>query len=198
METALYAVFTLFFLYYAVEAILIGDIHRLTIVLLPSLVLSLLPLAFEFAMRVKFPPGVKAIVSLALLLHVAGGISRFYWKFAPFYDKLAHVVSALALFLLIVCFFIFLDYFGYSLKWRNILSGAIIITVVFMVSWELSEYVIDLMAYTSYNNGIIDSIGDLIGDAIGIVIGWVVVRYYRNLIPPGEKPGYLFRIRTSA
>ncbi|HNL85708.1 MAG TPA: hypothetical protein PKH71_00985, partial [Methanoregulaceae archaeon] len=131
---------------------------------------------------------------LALLVHVAGGISRFYWKFAPFYDKIAHVCSALALFLLIISVFALLDYHGTTLKWRTVLIGTIALVSILMIAWEVSEYVIDLIATTSYNNGIIDSIGDVIANIIGIIIGIFIVRYYRTLIPAGKNLGHLLTL----
>ena len=112
IEYSILALFSLCFISYAFRALMIGDTFRFMVVLIPSLVLSLLPVLFEYAMNVKFPPGFKTVFSLALLIHVAGGIHRLYWEFSPFYDKIAHVVSALALFLLIVSFFIVLDYLG--------------------------------------------------------------------------------------
>ncbi|KUG07898.1 membrane protein [hydrocarbon metagenome] len=181
-------------MYYAFQALMIGDTFRFMVVLIPSLALSLLPVVFEYVLKVTLPPGVKPLISLALLLHVAGGISRFYWKFAPFYDKVAHVCSALALFLLIITFFVVLDYLGKTVRWRTILISSLLITTVFMVSWEISEYLIDVMAKTSYNNGIGDSTGDLIANCIGILIGIFIVRYYRRIIPAGKNPGYLLTL----
>ncbi len=64
-------------------------------------------------MEVELIPGTKSLIALALLLHVAGGINRFSWLYSPFYDKLAHVISALALLLVVFCFFEFLDYYEY-------------------------------------------------------------------------------------
>lgn len=194
VEYAILGFFSLCFIYYAFQALIIGDTFRFIYVLIPSLALSLLPVIFEFAMKVRFPPGFKLLFSLALLVHVAGGISRFYWKFAPFYDKIAHVCSALALFLLIISVFALLDYHGTTLKWRTVLIGTIALVSILMIAWEVSEYVIDLIATTSYNNGIIDSIGDVIANIIGIIIGIFIVRYYRTLIPAGKNLGHLLTL----
>lgn len=194
VEYAILGLFSLCFIYYAFQALIIGDTFRFMYVLIPSLGLSLLPIIFELAMKVRFPPGFKLFFSLALLVHVAGGISRFYWKFAPFYDKIAHVCSALALFLLIISVFALLDYHGTTLKWRTVLIGTIALVSILMIAWEVSEYVIDLIATTSYNNGIIDSIGDVIANIIGIIIGIFIVRYYRTLIPAGKNLGHLLTL----
>ena len=194
VEYVILGLFSLCFIYYAFQALMIGDTFRFMYVLIPSLLLSLLPIFFEYAMKIRFPPGFKSLFSLALLVHVAGGISRFYWKFSPFYDKIAHVVSALALFLLIISVFILLDYLETTVRWRTVLISTIMIVTVFMITWEISEYVIDVIATTSYNNGIIDSIGDIIANIIGILIGIVIIRYYRTLIPKGRTLGYLLTL----
>lgn len=189
-EYAILGLFSLCFIYYAFQALIIGDTFRFMYVLIPSLTLSLLPLVFERTVKVRFPPGFKALFSLALLVHVAGGISRFYWKFSPFYDKVAHVCSALALFLLIISVFAVLDYRGTTLRWRTVLITTILVVTVLMIAWEISEYVIDLIATTSYNNGLIDSIGDVIANIIGIIIGFYIIGYYRTFIPAGKTLGY--------
>lgn len=194
LEYFLIGIFSLVFIYYAFQALMIGDTFRFMVVLIPSLALSLLPVVFEYVMKVTLPPGVKPLIALALLLHVAGGISRLYWKFAPFYDKVAHVCSALALFLLIITFFLVVDHLGKTVSWRTALIGSLVITTVFMVSWEISEYLIDVMAKTSYNNGIGDTIGDLIANGIGILFGIFIVRFYRRMIPAGKNPGYLLTL----
>ena len=53
---------------------------------------------------------------------------------------------------------------------------------------------IDVIETTSYNKGIIDSIGDVIANIIGIIIGFYIVRYYRTLIPDGKTLGSLFTL----
>ncbi len=194
VEYAILGLISLCFIYYAFQALSIGDTFRFIYVLIPSLVLSLLPILFEYAMKIRFPPGFKALFSLALLVHVAGGISRFYWKFAPFYDKLAHVCSALALFLLIISVFAVLDYQGTTVRWQTVLISTIVLVTVLMIAWEISEYVIDMIATTSYNNGIIDSIGDVIANIIGIIIGFFIIRYSRTLIPAGKTLGYILTL----
>ncbi|OPZ44905.1 MAG: hypothetical protein BWY93_00167 [Euryarchaeota archaeon ADurb.BinA087] len=194
IEYAILGLFSLCFIYYAFQALIIGDTFRFIYVLIPSLALSLLPVVFEYAMKVRFPPGFKSLFSLALLVHVAGGISRFYWKFAPFYDKIAHVCSALALFLLIISVFAVLDYEGTTIRWQTVLVSTIVLVTILMIAWEISEYVIDMIATTSYNNGIVDSIGDVIANIIGIIIGFFIIRYYRTLIPAGKTMGYILTL----
>jgi hypothetical protein len=192
IENLILGLFVLIFIYYAVQALVIGDTFRFFAVLIPALIFSLLPLVIEYKAKITFPGGVKPLIALALLLHVAGGINRFYWKFAPYYDKFAHVISALALLLVIFTFFVGLDYYGITLKLRTVILATLAITVVFFVAWEVTEYYIDVLAKTSYNNGLDDTIGDLISDVIGVALGLVAIWYYRSKIPPGKGIRYLF------
>jgi hypothetical protein len=192
IENLILAFFVLIFIYYAVQALVIGDIFRFFVVLIPALIFSLLSVVIEYWLKITLPGGVKALVALALLLHVAGGINRFYWIFAPYYDKVAHVVSAMGLFLVIFTFFVGLDYYGIRLKLRTVIVATLVITVIFFVAWEVTEFYIDVFAKTSYNNGMGDTIGDLISDVIGVALGLLVIAYYRSKIPPGKGIRYLF------
>ncbi len=191
-ENLVVGIIALCFIFYAGQAVIIGDTNRLYMVLVPSLIISLLPLLFENRLRVTLPAGTKSLVAFALLLHIAGGISRFYWKFAPYYDKCAHVVSSVALMMVIFSFFVALDYWGRHFKINSVLLGVVLITTVFMVSWEFAEYYIDVLVKSSYNNGIADTIGDLIANVIGIIIALLVIRRETKKIPPGKSIGYLF------
>ncbi len=191
-ENLVVGILAIFLLFYAGQAVIIGDINRLYMVLVPSLIISLLPLLFEYRFKVTLPAGTKSLIVLALLLHVAGGISRFYWKFAPFYDKVAHVVSSVALMMVIFSFFVALDYWGKHYKLKSVLIGSVIIMTVFMVTWEFAEYYIDVLVKSSYNNGMADTIGDLIANIIGIIIALLVIRYQTKKLPAGATIGSLF------
>ena len=191
-ENLVVGILALFLLFYAGQAVIIGDINRLYMVLVPSLVISFIPLIFEYRFKVTLPAGTKSLIVLALLLHVAGGISRFYWKFAPFYDKVAHVVSSLALMMVIFSFFVALDYWGKHYRLKSVLIGSVLIMMVFMLAWEFAEYYIDVLVKSSYNNGIADTIGDLIANIIGIIIALLVIRCQTKKLPAGATIGSLF------
>lgn len=190
-ENIIVGLFCLIFLYYAAQALYIGDTFRLFFVLIPAFILSLVPILVEYRMNVQFIPGTKSLVALALVLHVAGGINRFYWQFSPYYDKAAHIVSALALLLVAFCFFEFLDYYEYRYSRKLVIGAVVLMTVVFMVAWECAEYSIDLVVQSSYNNGLYDTIGDLIANLIGIGIGLLMLRYHLSKIPDGKGISWL-------
>jgi len=58
------------------------------------------------------PFGLKIMVPFALFLHVSGGIMRWYWE-VPFFDKFAHVISAIALGHILFTMYQYLDYLEY-------------------------------------------------------------------------------------
>ena len=81
-------------------------------------------------MKVELIPGTLSLVAAALLLYVAGGINRFPWLYRPFYDKLAHVISALARLLVVFCFSEFLDCYEYHYSRKFVLGAVMLITAV--------------------------------------------------------------------
>jgi hypothetical protein len=194
-EYLIVVLFELIFAALAVQAVLIGDTTRFNFVLL-AMIIALLPMIIEQIMKISLPFGVKALVSFALFLHLAGGIMRWYWIYQPWYDKFAHFISALAIALLVFSFFLILDHYEIRVSTTNVLLGIFIITLVFGGIWEVGEKSFDIMLKSSYNNGLIDTIGDVIGNLIGTITALLVAYYYLRKIPPGQTMGYLIRKQT--
>ncbi len=185
-ETTLVYLICVIFAGYGIQSVLIGDTFRLVAVLLPSVILTLIPVIAEKRLQIRFPAGVKSLVALALLLHVAGGISRFYWIFAPVYDKLAHVVSAAAVVMLVFVLFIILDYYNHRVNTPVMFVAIIVISVFFMLAWEVGEFYIDVLVRTSYNNGPLDTLLDLVSDMIGLIIGLLLIRHHTGSLSENE------------
>jgi len=157
------------------------------------------------------PFGLKMMVPFALFLHVSGGIMRRYWE-VPFFDKFAHVISAIALGLILFTMYQYLDYLEYVKKrpffkkririfrtqGEDALVGIFVILVIFGLAWEFSEYLIDIIYHTTYNFGLVDSITDFSGDIIGVLI--VIYLGHRSMetIPPGEHLDYLLLEHTTS
>jgi hypothetical protein len=182
--------FEILFLLLAVQAVIIGDTSRFYGVL-ASMVLALFPVLAEWGLSVRLTPGVKTVIALALLLHVAGGINRWYWKFAPYYDKLAHVVAAMAVGMVILSLFLILDTWEIRASPGRIIAGMIIIVVVLGGLWEIGEYSIDLLVRSSYNNGVMDTIIDTIANLAGLLIAVLYAWWILKNVPAGRTPGYL-------
>ncbi len=178
------------FVLLAVQAVIIGDTSR-TYGVIASMVIVLLPVLAEWGLSVRFPPGVKTVIALSLLLHAAGGINRWYWKFAPYYDKLAHVVAAMAVGMVILTFFLVLDTWEIRASPGRIIAGMIIGVVVLGGLWEIGEYSIDLLVRSSYNNGVMDTIFDTIANLAGLLIAILYARWILKKVPAGRTPGYI-------
>ena len=189
-EYSVLILFEILFLLLAVQAVIIEDTTRFYGVL-ASMVIALLPVLAEWGLSVRLTPGVKTVIALALLLHVAGGINRWYWKFAPYYDKLAHVVAAMAVGMTILSLFLILDTWKIRASPRRIIAGMIIIVVVLGGLWEIGEYSIDLLVRSSYNNGVMDTIIDTIANLAGLLIAVLYAWWILKKVPAGGTPGYL-------
>ena len=208
VEIFIVLVFELIFIGLYIQSILIGDMTR-SLWPLIAIILTLVPFVFEWKDKVSLPFGLKMMVPFALFLHVAGGIMRWYWE-VPFFDKFAHIVSAIVLGLILFTMYQYLDYLEYvkkkpffrkSIRFfrtqeADVIAGIIVILVIFGLAWEFSEYAIDLVYHTTYNFGLVDSVGDFSGDIIGMLV--VIYSAHRSMetIPPGEHLDYLLMEHT--
>lgn len=191
-EYGILLLFEIIFIGFALQAVLIHDTTRFYVVLV-SMVILFVPILFERWRSIRLPFGIKSTIAMALFLHMAGGINRWYWKYMPYYDKLAHVVSALAIGLLIFAFFLVLDSWEIRVRPSRILAGIFVLVFLFGFGWEIGEYYIDLLVKSSYNNGVMDSILDSISNVIGALIAMLIAWYYMKHIPEGKTPGYLLQ-----
>lgn len=184
--------FELLFIGFAFQAVLIEDTTRFYVVI-ASMLLILVPLLVERKLVIRLPAGTKTMIAFALFLHVAGGINRWYWKFMPYYDKLAHVVSAFALGLVIFSLFLLLNYWEIRIEPSRIYAWIFILVLIFGASWEIGEYYIDVLVKSSYNNGITDSIFDMISNTIGSLFAIAMARYAIMQVPKGESISSLLK-----
>jgi hypothetical protein len=192
LEYFVVALFECIFVALGIQALFIGDTTRFNFIFF-AMIIAILPVLFEKIMHFSLPFGVKSMVSLALFLHLAGGIMRWYWIYQPFYDKIAHFVSAFVIGLLVFVFFLVLDYYGYKLSSKKILLGIFVITIIFGGLWEIAERTLDIVLKSSYNNGMLDTIGDMIGNCLGILIAMLVANYYLRKVPQEENKSWLLR-----
>lgn len=208
VEIFIVLVFELIFIGLYIQSILIGDMTRSLWPLL-AIILTLVPFAFEWKDKVSLPFGLKMMIPFALFLHVAGGIMRWYWE-VQLFDKFAHVVSAIALGLILFTMYQYLDYLEYVKKKpffkkrirffrtqeEDVLAGIFVILVIFGFAWEFSEFLIDLVFQTTYNFGLVDSVTDFAGDIVGVLMVIYLVHRSIEIIPPGEHLDYLLLEHT--
>jgi len=205
-ELIVVALFEVIFLALYLQSALIGDTGR-TYFPFGAFIITLIPLLFEWRYRISFPLGLKMIIPLALFLHTAGGILRWYW-IIPFFDKITHVVSTIAVSLIAFTIIMFLDYRKKTTKrpvtrkgshlfsnWKNdVLFGIVLITLICSLILEiLGEYALDLMFHTTYNWGPVDTVTDMMGNLIGLLIVLCIAQKTMDSIPTGRHLGDLLR-----
>ena len=187
IENIIVILFEISFILLAVQAVNIDDIPRLKIAV-TAFFMTLVPYVAERLLRISLPFGIKSLIPFALFVHAAGGIMRWYWELSGFYyDKVAHVVSGLALGLVIfatfLTFILYTDY-GREMQRRSVLVWTALITFMFGLFWEFEELSIDSVMLTTYSGGLYDSIGDMMGNIVGIILCLYVAKRWMDSVPP--------------
>jgi VanZ family protein len=187
IENIIVILFEISFILLSVQALNIDDIPRLKIAV-TAFFMTLVPYLAERLLRISLPFGIKSLIPFALFVHAAGGIMRWYWELSGFYyDKIAHVVSGLALGLVIfatfLTFILYTDY-GREMQRRSVLVWTALITFMFGLFWEFEELSIDSVMLTTYSGGLYDSIGDMIGNIVGIILCLYVAKRWMDSVPP--------------
>jgi len=187
IENIIVILFEISFILLSVQAVNIDDIPRLKIAV-TAFFMTLVPYLAERLLRISLPFGIKSLIPFALFVHAAGGIMRWYWELSGFYyDKVAHVVSGLALGLVIfatfLTFILYTDY-GREMQRRSVLVWTALITFMFGLFWEFEELSIDSVMLTTYSGGLYDSIGDMIGNIVGIILCLYVAKRWMDSVPP--------------
>ena len=165
---AVYYAAVLFLLFIALDGLLIrGDIFRARWGFV-ALTIALLPALAEYFFRIIFPWPMMFLNTLALILHMAGGIFEFYFTLFPIYDKIAHLVSSMAIaFLFFVTIMILAGATGKRIS-RPVIVISIFLAGMLVASlWEYMELYIDGMSKTTYFVTVDDSLMDTLFNLIG-------------------------------
>ena len=196
IENSIVILFEISFILLAIQAVNIDDIPRMKIAI-TAFFITLLPYAAEKLLQISLPSGVKGMIPFALFMHTAGGIMRWYWELSGiYYDKIAHIISGVALGLVIfssfLTFILYTDY-GKGMQRRSVLIWTALITFLFGIFWEIEEMSIDTVMMTTYSGGTFDSIGDMIGNIVGIILCICIVKRYMDTVPPDKSLSSLLR-----
>ncbi|MGB9176645.1 MAG: hypothetical protein WCB46_07925 [Methanoregula sp.] len=193
IETILVILLEIGFIGLAVHARNTNDIPRMYIAI-GSFFIPLIPYAVERLARISFPVGIKFMIPLALFIHTAGGIMDWYWSpVFPLYDKLAHFVSGIAVGLVILVFFLFLDKYGVRFKRSTVLIGIFLIVAILGGFWKIGEVYIDITRNAMFDEGLPDLIGDDICHTLGSIAAVIVSWLYFLTIPEGKGLSFLLR-----
>ena len=194
IENIIVLLFEISFILLTLQAVNIEDTSRMWIAV-ASFFITLIPYLAERLLRISLPFGIKIMIPFALFIHTAGGIMRWYWDFSwIYYDKIAHLISGLALGL--VVFAIILTFILYSkleLKKRSVLVWTAAITFIFGEFWEYEEMSIDSVMMTTYSGGLYDSIGDTIANIVGIILCIYVAKKWMDSVPAHKSLSSLIR-----
>jgi len=165
---AVYYAAVLFLLFIALDGLLIrGDIFRARWGFV-ALTIALLPALAEYFFRIILPWPMMFLNTLALILHMAGGIFEFYFTLFPIYDKIAHLVSSMAIaFLFFVTIMILAGVTGKRISRPVIVISIFLAVMLVALLWEYMELYIDGMSKTTYFVTVDDSLMDTVFNLIG-------------------------------
>jgi len=150
--------------------------------------LTFVPYVAAERLDIRFPWFVYFLIALSLTIHISGYVQGWYVTYYPYYDKIAHMVSAVSVALIGFLGVIFLDRY-----WRMNLTPLFIVgfTLAFGMAlggiWEIYEFAVDQVLGGFLNgpmqNSLADTMWDMIADLVGSaavsVIGIVYFRRHR-------------------
>jgi len=136
-----------------------------------ALTVSLIPAILKRNYQITLPLILDVLITLALLLHVGGGLLGGYDL--PHYDTLTHFVSSfLVAFIAFVIIYILDEYWDGLIMDDYAMAFVVVLATVAMgVVWELSEWSVDMIFGTVEQWGYDDTVKDLFVDMLaGIVM----------------------------
>jgi hypothetical protein len=148
--------------------------------------LTFVPYVAADRLDIRFPWFVYFLIALSLSIHISGYVQGWYVTYYPYYDKIAHLVSAISIALIGFLGVIFLDRY-----WRMNLTPLFIVlfTLTFGLAlgglWEIYEFTVDQLFGGFLNgpmqNGLADTMWDMIADLLGsAAVALIGVLYFRH------------------
>lgn len=171
---------------FSVSGIVINDTYR-AVWGFCAVILAGLPAFFEWKDGWVFPWPAKFLIGLTLVMHIGGGINSWYFALYPVYDKVAHLVAAMTIALVLFLFLLFLEYYKVvRLGRRKIVLAVLVVPLFFGFFWEAAEYIIDQNLLSTYFVTFFDSIMDNLFNILGA--GYIAFHANEYLkIEPPEK-----------
>ena len=162
-----------------------------------AFLLTMVPSLMTRNLHLCLPWEVNLLIAVSLYLHVMGHVGDYYVLFAPYYDKLTHLVSSVTVALLAFFAAILADHQGdLRLTRPAIIIFILIFTLAAGAAWEIYEFTCDQVFGTNLQHGNTDTMVDLIVDLIGAAI---VAIFAAIALSRGEKDRFIrfFVDRTS-
>jgi hypothetical protein len=178
-NTAYYSALLLLLFIAADGLIIRGDVLRAQWGFV-ALAIALLPALAEYLTPLILPWPMKFFITLSLVFHIAGGIFGFYFTLYPVYDKIGHLVSSIAISLVIVVVLLVLvGVTGIKPGNYAVVFCIVIPVLLFGVAWEYAELNIDTVAGSTYFVNVNDSLLDMLFNIMGIT--YVVMNVHELL-----------------
>jgi hypothetical protein len=175
-------------LWFALGNWLIDDMYRAAWAIIAALIAAL-PAVIEWRTGWIFPWPAKFLVGLALFLHIGGGMMSWYFDYYPVYDKIAHLVSGMAVATIILFLLLWLEYrSAVHLGRRWIVLVILSVTLTFGFLWELAELLLDVNLTSTYFVGPMDSFFDTVFNILGA--GYIA--FHANEYLKAEPPAKVF------
>jgi hypothetical protein len=166
-NTTYYSALVLLLLIAATGWIIRGDLLRAQWGFV-ALAIALLPALAEYLTPLILPWPMKFFITLSLIFHIAGGTFGFYFTLYPVYDKIGHLVSSIAISLVIVVMLLILvGITGIRLSNPAVVIFIFIPVMVCGVAWEYAELNIDTIAGSTYFVNVNDSFLDMLFNVMG-------------------------------
>jgi hypothetical protein len=159
----------------AVHAFIIGE-YRAMFTAILMFALTVVPYFIAGRMNIQLPWFVFFLIALALWFHTAGYIQGYYVTYYPYYDKIAHIVSGMAVALIGFLGVIFLDkYLKMTLQPVFIIFFTIIFGVALGAFWEMYEFLVDFFFGGSLAGPMQNSLNDTMLDMMFVFGGSIIV-----------------------
>ena len=139
-------------------------------------VLTLVPYWVAKKLDIEFPWFVYFLIALSLWFHTAGYIQGYYVTYYPYYDKVAHLASGIAVALVGFLGVVFIDrYWKMNLREHFIVGFTLILGLAMAASWEIYEFAIDTLFGGSLAGKMqVDNVDTML-DMITVLAGSIIV-----------------------
>lgn len=153
------------------------------------LFLTMIPLIVVRCLHIQLPWHVYFFIAVSIFIHTTAATLNLYVLYYPYYDKIAHIFSAVAISLIGFFSFIYIDLLR---KMKMPPPFIIICTIIFVMAcgvfWEIGEFIVDNyfgggvrgLLQASVEDTIFDMTANLIGSLIGAGIGLFWFKNHRK------------------
>ena len=168
----------------AASCILAGE-YFLGLAATSAFLLATAPALMARNLRFCLPWEINVLIATSFYIHVMGHVGEYYVTFAPYYDKLAHLVASVTVGLIALFLALLAERRGeIRLTGPAIVLFILTSTLAAGAIWEIYEFVVDQAFGTGLQFGNTDTMLDLIFDLIG---GAIVAVFAAIVLARGEE-----------